>query len=305
MSDVVYEVLPDFKQNEIVAKDTLDIYIEHRLLLEQRLRQPGEQRDPRNRYPPELMRRFEVYFKDMSSSKSIPIRDVKAQHIGKLVTVRGIVTRGTEVKPLMVVATYTCDQCGAETYQPVGSLTFMPLAICPSEDCRVNKSGGRLYLQSRGSKFIKFQELKVQEHSDQVPVGHIPRTITVFCRGETTRQVLPGDHVSITGIFLPLLRSGFRQIAQGLLSETYLEAHNVLKTSKADDENWDADQPTLTEEEVVRLSEDDFYSKLAGSLAPEIYGHEDVKKALLLLLVGGVDRSPKGMRIRGSKFTII
>ncbi len=72
--------------------------------------------------------------------KSIPIREVKAVHIGryyyilyicslilivfipgKLVTVRGIVTRCTEVKPMMQVATYTCDQCGAETYQPVSS----------------------------------------------------------------------------------------------------------------------------------------------------------------------------------------
>lgn len=46
-----------------------------------------------------------------------------------------------------------------------------------------------------------------------------------MCRGETTRHVLPGDHVSITGIFLPYLRAGFRQITQGLLSETFLEAH--------------------------------------------------------------------------------
>jgi len=60
----------------------------------------------------------------------------------------------------------------------------------------------------------------------------------------------------------------------------------------------------LTEDEVLELAGDDFYTKLAASLAPEIYGHEDVKKALLLLLVGGVDRAPKGMKIRGKiKFT--
>ena len=45
--------------------------------------------------------------------------------------------------------------------------------------------------------------------------------------------------------------------------------------------------------------EDDFYEKLASSLAPEIFGHEDIKKALLLLLVGGVDCTPHGMKIRG------
>ena len=48
------------------------------------------------------------------------------------------------------------------------------------------------------------------------------------------------------------------------------------------------------------VAEEDFYEKLASSLAPEIYGHEDVKKALLLLLVGGVDCTPHGMKIRGN-----
>jgi hypothetical protein len=61
--------------------------------------------------------------------------------------------------------------------------------------------------------------------SDAVPVGNIPRSLTVLCRGETTRQALPGDHVSVSGVFLPLLRAGFRQIAQGLLSETFMDAH--------------------------------------------------------------------------------
>jgi len=44
----------------------------------------------------------------------------------------------------------------------------------------------------------------------------------------------------------------------------------------------------------------DVYDRLASSLAPEIFGHEDVKKALLLCMVGGVTRQlPDGMKIRG------
>lgn len=56
-------------------------------------------------------------------------------------------------------------------------------------------------------------------------MGHIPRCLTIFCRGEVSRNALPGDHVAVTGIFLPLLKQGFKQIAGGLLTETYLEAH--------------------------------------------------------------------------------
>ena len=50
--------------------------------------------------------------------------------------------------------------------------------------------------------------------SDQVPVGNIPRSITVLVEGENTRIAQPGDHVSVTGIFLPILRAGFRQMVQ-------------------------------------------------------------------------------------------
>lgn len=298
ISDIVFELLPTFKQHEVPAKDALDVYIEHRLMMENRLRQPHEQKNSKNKFPPELMRRYEVYFKDHSVAKSSPIRNVKAAQIGHIVTVRGIVTRCTEVKPQMAVATYTCDRCGAETYQPIHSLSFMPINMCPSEDCHINASGGRLYLQTRGSKFVKFQELRIQEHSDQVPVGHIPRSLNIFCRGEVTRQAQPGDHVQITGIFLPIIRSGFKQMAGGLLSETYLEAHRIISVNKtSEDETGSA---TLTAAELQTLTEDDFYTKLAMSLAPEIYGHLDVKKALLLLLVGGVDKRPDGMKIRGN-----
>lgn len=40
----------------------------------------------------------------------------------------------------------------------------MPLRQCPSDDCRINKAGGVLDMQTRGSKFVKFQEIKIQEH---------------------------------------------------------------------------------------------------------------------------------------------
>ncbi|CAH1782437.1 unnamed protein product [Owenia fusiformis] len=298
-ADCVQELLPDYKEKEISFKDSLDVYIEHRSLMEQRRGQEKEvTRDPKNQIPKELMRRYEVYFKAQNDTKPLAIRQVKASSIGKLVVVKGIVTRATEVKPMMTVATYTCDQCGCETYQPISAPTFMPQVMCSSSDCSTNRAGGRLYLQSRGSKMVKFQEIKMQEHSDQVPVGNIPRSITVLSRGETTRKAQPGDHVSVTGVFLPMMKQGYSGIAQGLLSETYIEANRIVKMNKTEDDELGMEE--LTEEEIRQIAEDDFYDKLSSSIAPEIYGMEDVKKALLLLLVGGVDKSPRGMKIRGN-----
>ena len=58
-ADVVQEMLPNYKERDIVQKDSLDVYIEHRQLMEQRLHPDGNEvtRDVQNKYPPELMRR--------------------------------------------------------------------------------------------------------------------------------------------------------------------------------------------------------------------------------------------------------
>ena len=133
-AEVIESLLPDYKEREVPARDALDVFIQHRHLQETRAAAEGGQQGEvaaKTTFPPELMRRYEVYFKSRNDDKVIPIRDVKASHVGKLVTVRGIVTRATEVKPMMQVATYTCDQCGAETFQPISSTSFMP-QVCYS-----------------------------------------------------------------------------------------------------------------------------------------------------------------------------
>jgi len=301
VAEVVESLLPEYKTKEIPSKDALDVFIKHRQTASARALEgaaPGVQQPIARTFPPELMRRYDVFFRSQNAQKVLPIREVKASQIGRLTSIRGIITKATEVKPIMQVATYTCDQCGAETFQPVASTSFMPQMSCPGEDCRVNKSGGRLTLQSRGSKFTKFQELRVQEHSDAVPVGHIPRSITIYAKGDNTRLATPGDHVQICGVFLPVKLEGFKAMTSGLLADTYLEAHRIIKLSKSDDDL--SDEVEMTDEQLKSLNEEDFYNKLASSIAPEIYGHEDVKKALLLLLVGGVDRNPSGMKIRGN-----
>ncbi|KRZ26555.1 DNA replication licensing factor mcm7 [Trichinella pseudospiralis] len=282
-------------------KDCYDEFVNYRINFEiQKQRDRGETiSNPSAAYPPDLLRRFEVYFKGLSNEKTYSVRQVGAEQIGKLVTIRGVAVRVTEVRPLITIVTYLCTECGCEIYQPVTGPNYTPAECCPSKECKENKTRGRLIFQIRGSKLVKFQEVRIQEHSDQVPVGHIPRSLTVHLRGENTRLINPGDHVHITGVFLPKLKTGFRQLIQGLISETFMEAHHIVCLSKTNDE-INEDHLRLSEEDIKLMAEDDFYDKLTYSIAPEIYGHEDVKKALLLMLVGGVDRNPRGMKIRGS-----
>ncbi|KAG6854700.1 Mcm2-7 hexameric complex component [Blastosporella zonata] len=227
------------------------------------------------------------------------VRDVRGAHLGHLITARGIVTRVSEVKPLLQVNAYTCDVCGSETFQEIHSKSFSPILDCENEsECKKNGIKGSLHMQTRACRFSPFQEVKIQEMADQVPVGHIPRSMTVHVHGTLTRQMNPGDVVHLGGIFLPIPYTGFQAIRAGLLTDTYLEVHHIHQLKKQYNE---MEMTPEIERAVAELKRDPaLYNRLAQSVAPEIYGHEDVKKALVLLLVGGVTKvTADGMKIRG------
>ena len=287
--------------------------------------------------PPELLRRYELRIlpvgrrgtlapfdrqyvpqRPNNLSKTDPARDgvsvrhVRSKSMGKLVTIRGMVVRASDVKPQCQVVTYSCDACGCEFYQIVGNRReFMPQWMCQSPECSQRGSNRRvrdtLRLQTKGSKFVKFQELKLQELPNQVPMGHIPRSMSVFCRGELTRLANPGDIVTVDGIYLPqrVAESGYRAMKAGLMTISYLEAQHIVVHKKSYDESL---LDSLSEEESAQLdaeivevaTSEDPIGILSSSIAPEIFGHDDIKRALLLQLVSGCTRKlPDGMRIRG------
>lgn len=154
-------------------------------------------------------------------------------------------------------------------------------------------------MSTRASKFLPFQEIKIQELAEQVPVGHIPRSLTAHAHGELCRTVNPGDIVDMGGIFLPTPYTGFKALKAGLLTDTYLQIQHVEQHKKQYDDAR-MDPKTARRMEELRNMGTSAYEMLSRSIAPEIYGHEDVKKCLLLLLIGGVTKEMgDGMRIRG------
>ncbi|EJT53102.1 hypothetical protein A1Q1_00109 [Trichosporon asahii var. asahii CBS 2479] len=300
-AEVLDQLKPQPDHELDYTADVLDLIMQQRQNLNAETAEQAQEQqvDVAASFPPELMRRFNVYFRPPKNKKEVlAVRSVGAHHIGHLITVRGIVTRVSEVKPLLLVNAYTCESCGNEIFQEVAQKQFTPLATCPSDTCKTNQTNGRLYMQTRASRFQPFQEVKIQEMADQVPVGHIPRSMTVHMYGALTRSVNPGDVVNISGIFLPTPYTGFRAMRAGLLQDTFLEAMHVHQLKK----QYSAMEITPEIQAAIdELKEDpNLYSRLANSIAPEIYGHEDVKKALLLLLVGGVTKTVgDGMKIRG------
>lgn len=115
-----------------------------------------------------------LYFKPLKNDVPLAVRDVKGSYLGRLITVRGIVTRVSEVKPLLQVNAYTCDVCGSETFQDISNKTFTPLVDCENQnECKKNGIHGSLHMQTRACRFSPFQEVKIQEMVSCVSVADI------------------------------------------------------------------------------------------------------------------------------------
>jgi DNA replication licensing factor MCM7 len=153
---------------------------------------------------------------------------------------------------------------------------------------------------TRLCKFTKFQEVRLQEKTDEVPQGNIPKTLRVYISGDLTRICSPGDSVTISGIFLPAPVNKWNAHGHGggALATTFIQAMRIVRHKKRYHDY--SEDESLLEQIKKDQREKNMYQLLANSIAPEIYGHEDVKKALLLMLVGGVTKSlSDGIKIRG------
>ncbi|KAI7763797.1 hypothetical protein LZL87_012695 [Fusarium oxysporum] len=127
------------------------------------------------------------------------------------------------------------------------------------------------------SHFVDQQIIKLQEALDQVPVGELPRHVLISADRYLINRVVPGSRCTVMGIF---------SIYQNKASKNSSNGGAVAIRT-----------PYLR---TVGIRRSDIYNVMAACIAPSIYGHQDIKKSILCLLLGGSKKIfPDGMRLRG------
>eukprot|EP00408_Alexandrium_pacificum_P067780 CAMPEP_0171168918 /NCGR_PEP_ID=MMETSP0790-20130122/7952_1 /TAXON_ID=2925 /ORGANISM="Alexandrium catenella, Strain OF101" /LENGTH=364 /DNA_ID=CAMNT_0011633761 /DNA_START=85 /DNA_END=1175 /DNA_ORIENTATION=- len=179
--------------------------------------------------PVKLKNNFDVRFRPRDAAVCKKVREINASCVGSLVKLECLVVRCGPVKPKIEVVTYHCEVCGAEIFQSVEGERYTPPKECPSQRCRDNSQMGKLRCNIRTCKFAKFQEMKVQEMSGHVPVGGVPRSISVVLSGDLCRTVLPGDAITLAGVYTPYQLPWFVARKNGTMQDMYLDAHSIKK----------------------------------------------------------------------------
>ncbi|AQK94455.1 Putative mini-chromosome maintenance (MCM) complex protein family [Zea mays] len=216
--------------------------------------------------------------------------------IGTMVCVEGIVTKCSLVRPKVVKSVHFCPVTGAflsREYRDITSFVGLPTgSVYPTRD----DNGNLLVTEYGMCEYKDHQTLSMQEVPENSAPGQLPRTVDVIVEDDLVDCCKPGDRVSIVGVYKAL--PGKSKGSVSGVFRTVLIANNVSLLNK------EANAPVYTREDLKRMKEisrrNDTFDLLGNSLAPSIYGHLWIKKAVVLLMLGGVEKNLKnGTHLRG------
>jgi DNA replication licensing factor MCM6 len=287
------------------------------------------------------------------------IRKLKMEDVGSLTSVTATVTRTSDVRPELVSASFRCNKCGLLAAKIAQQFHFTRPTICRNPRCK-NMSPMQFTLQVPQSEFVDWQKLRVQENSNQIPPGSMPRSMDIILRNEMVERCKAGDKCIFTGTFvvLPdgsaLARAGEAPVSktrpsdaatgggggvQGLKAlgvreltyRTCFVATSVLPADSLKHANRNEQVLASTlfggNSPTARVGQDDptteqvameftsaqraeiramqtsprLYEQMVDSICPNTFGHREVKKGILLMLLGGVHKTTAqdGIRLRG------
>ncbi|KAL3002935.1 hypothetical protein AAZX31_08G081800 [Glycine max] len=237
-----------------------------------------------------------VGFEGPFVSRRVTPRELLSEFIGSMVCIEGIVTKCSLVRPKVVKSVHFCPTTGSFTsreYRDITSNLGLPTgSVYPTRD----ENGNLLVTEFGLCKYKDHQTLSIQEVPENSAPGQLPRTVDVIAEDDLVDSCKPGDRVAIVGIYKAL--AGKSKGSVNGVFRTVLIANNVSLLNK------EANAPIYSAEDVKNIKEiaarDDAFDLLSNSLAPSIYGHSWIKKAVVLLMLSGVEKNLKnGTHLRG------
>ena len=238
-------------------------------------------------YAEEIKEKVKVRIGNYTVQKGL--RDINAEVIDKLIGVSGMVVRSSEVKPLAKKIGYRCLNCDAINEAQLKGLSLRKPTKC------INCSEKELEMDPENSIFTDFQLVRLQELPEDLPAGQLPHYVEVTVMDDLVDRCRPGDRVLLTGI----VRIEHEQIAPQAKTNLFrlrMEGNNIeyLGGLAGTKDTRTLERMAISGEDEKQIfaiaGKPDAYDKLIASFAPHIYGHEIIKEAILLLIVGSVTK---------------
>ncbi|KAL3929172.1 MAG: hypothetical protein SGPRY_002071 [Prymnesium sp.] len=233
-----------------------------------------------------------------------PMRELRADTVGKLVSICGSVIRVSSLRPMVQSISFHCPRCGSSMNQPLQDSKYVPPPSCPSPGCRA-----KALVPNRASAAVRdYQKIRLQEIPNDTNrkefYGRVPRSVEVELFDDLVDCCVPGDTLQVCGIVKSIEvpsdggGRGFGSNKPKCMYVLYVEAVSVTNAksggkgaSKGDDGDNALPLTLLDLHAIAEIAnEPHLFQLLVASLCPSIFGHEVVKAGLALGLFGGAER---------------
>ncbi|MEK6890373.1 MAG: minichromosome maintenance protein MCM [Nanoarchaeota archaeon] len=230
------------------------------------------------------MKGSRIRLTDLPNTFNVKIREIRAKNLDQLLAVEGIVRQASDVRPQVVNAKFECPTCGA-----ILSVLQIDRKFREPSRCSCGFKGSFRLLSK---EMVDTQRLVIEESPDSLEGGEQPRRINVFLKEDLVDpkmedKTTPGSKVRILGV----LKEVPVPLQTGAISTRFdiaIEANNTIPLEESF-ESLDISEEEI--KEILEIAADPYLRKrLTQSIAPSIYGFEQIKEAVLLQLFGGVKK---------------
>ncbi|KAG0495815.1 hypothetical protein HPP92_000506 [Vanilla planifolia] len=268
------------------------------------------------------------------------LRDLTTSEIGKLTSVMGVVTRTSEVRPELLQGTFKCMECGGIIKNIEQQYKYTEPIICINATCQNRNKWALLRQESKFTDWqrVRMQETSKEIPAGSLPrsldvilrheiveqaragdtviftgsVVAVPDVMALTSPGEkaecrreaTQRRNASGANEGVRGLRALGVRDLSYRLAFIANSVQLADGRSTgdIRERRMDGDDGDRQEFTQEEEEeVMRMrNTPDFFNKIVDSICPTVFGHQDIKRALLLMLLGGVHKlTHEGINLRG------
>lgn len=227
-------------------------------------------------------------------------RTLSSNHLNHMVSIEGIVTRCSLIRPKVVKSVHYNEKKNIFHFREYRDQTMTNGVITSSVYPQEDEEGNPLLTEYGFCTYRDHQTISIQEMPERAPAGQLPRGVDVILDDDLVDKVKPGDRVQLVGIFRTLGNRNTNH--NSALFKTIILANNVvLLSSKA---SGGVATATITDTDIRNINKvakkKNLFELLSQSLAPSIFGHDYIKKAILLMLLGGMEKNlENGTHLRG------
>lgn len=229
-----------------------------------------------------LINNVRVRLYNIPISQEIKVRNIRSKHLNEMIVIEGIIRQASDVRPQVVNAKFECPSCGT-----IISVLQIEKKFREPSRCSCGRKGGFKLISK---EMVDTQRLVIEESPESLSGGEQPKRINVFLKEDLVEpkmeeKTTPGSRVKTIGVLkevpVPLHTGGL-----STRFELAIEANNIIPLEETFEE---LDITEEDEKQILKLSEDPkILDKLARSIAPSVWGYEEIKRSLVLQLFGGV-----------------